>query len=99
MELSGGQETARWFWNKDAANGSDTPMLLLVGDRDNPSVDRALKLYEDSGAEEKVLVYVACASHFAQYESSRNYLFDASLQWFRDASVNGLKNGRIRIGE
>lgn len=94
-----GPRTARWFWNKDAANGSDTPMLLLVGDHDNPHVDRALKLYEDSGAEEKVLVYVACASHFAQYESSRNYLFDASLQWFRDASVNGLKNGRIRIGE
>jgi len=94
-----GPRTARWFWNKDAANGSNTPVLLLVGDHDNPFVDRALKLYEDSGADDKVIAYIACASHFAQYESSRNYLFDASLQWLRDVSVNGVKNGRIRIGE
>lgn len=94
-----GPRTSRWFWNNDAANGSNTPMLLLVGDHDSRSIDRALKLYEDSGAEEKVFVNIACASHFAQYESSRNYLFDASLQWFRDASVNGVKNGRIRVGE
>ncbi len=95
-----GPRTARWYWNKDAANSSRTPMLLIVGEHDNKSfINRAMELYEDSGAEEKVFVQIACASHFAQFESNRHLLFDASLQWLRNGSINGTRYGQIRIGD
>ncbi len=92
--------TIRWGWNKQMVNHSETPTLVIVGEHDEDRfIERGKDLYEDIGAEEKVLIDLACASHMAQFESNRLLLFDASLQWLRDGTVNGMKSGVIRIGD
>ena len=92
--------TIRWGWNNQMVNHSETPTLVIVGEHDEDRfIERGKDLYEDIGAEEKVLIDLACASHMAQFESNRLLLFDASLQWLRDGTVNGKKSGVIRIGD
>ena len=81
-------------------NRSETPTLVIVGEHDAGSfISRAKDLYDDIGVEKKVLIDLACASHMAQFESNRLLLFDASLQWLRDGTVNGKKRGMFRMGD
>ena len=92
--------TIRWGWNKQMVNHSETPTLVIVGEHDEDRfVERGKDLYEDIGAQEKVLIDLACASHMAQFESNRLLLFDASLQWLRDGTVNDKKRGMFRMGD
>ncbi len=92
--------TIRWGWNNQMVTHSETPTLVIVGEHDaDRFIERGKDLYEDIGAEDKILIDLACASHMAQYESNRMLLFDASLQWLRDGTVNGKKSGVIRIGD
>ena len=92
--------TIRWEWNKQMINHSETPTLVIVGEHDEDRfVERGKDLYEDIGAQEKVLIDLACASHMAQFESNRLLLFDASLQWLRDGTVNDKKRGMFRMGD
>jgi fermentation-respiration switch protein FrsA (DUF1100 family) len=77
----------------------DTPMLLIAPETDGQvSPDRVSELYEDLGSSRKVLIDLACSSHNAMWENNRSLMFDASLQWLRDGSVNGVANGVIRLG-
>jgi hypothetical protein len=55
-------------------------------------------MYEDLGAERKVLLDLGCASHNAMWESNAQLLFDASLEWLRDGTVDGLESGVVRKG-
>lgn len=91
--------TAIWGWGKDAVAGTQSPMLLVAGilDAQVPAT-RVTEMYEDLGAERKVLLDLGCASHNAMWESNAQLLFDASLEWLRDGTVDGLESGVVRKG-
>ena len=55
-------------------------------------------MFEDLGANEKVLMDLGCASHNAMWEKNAELLFDASLQWLNDGEVDGVSNGIVRKG-
>jgi hypothetical protein len=52
----------------------------------------------DLAAPQKVFVDLACSSHNAMWEKNRLLLFRASLEWLTAGSVNGAKEGTIRLG-
>lgn len=91
--------TTVWGWNRDIVSETPHPMLIVspVHDAQVPPA-RVRELYEDLGANEKVLLDLACTSHNAMWETNREILFDASLQWLRDGSVDGMKLGELRKG-
>lgn len=91
--------TSVWGWTREVVEETMTPMLLVAGKTDGQvSPDRVAEMYEDLGANEKVLLDLGCASHNAMWEVNAPLLFDASLQWLRDGSVDGQTNGIIRKG-
>ena len=47
---------------------------------------------------EKVFVDLACASHNAMWEKNRLLMFRASLEWLTSGTVNGAKDGTLRLG-
>jgi len=74
-------------------------MLLVAGVHDaQVSAERVTELYQDLGAAEKVLIDLGCASHNAMWESNRMLLYDASLEWLTDGTVNGIDNGVLQMG-
>lgn len=91
--------TSVWGWTREVVERTMTPMLLVAGATDGQvSPDRVVEMYEDLGASEKVLLDLGCASHNAMWEVNAPLLFDASLQWLRDGSVDGQTNGVVRKG-
>ena len=44
------------------------------------------------------MVDLACSSHNAMWEKNRKLLFDATVQWLREARVNGQSSGIVRLG-
>jgi pimeloyl-ACP methyl ester carboxylesterase len=89
-----------WGWTRDRVAASRTPTALFVGEHDK-QVDpaRVRDLYEDLGTPDKVLVELGCASHNAMWEKNRRVLFEASLEWLKEGTVNGMRAGRLRMGE
>lgn len=91
--------TAIWGWGKDAVAGTKNPMLLVAGILDGQvPVTRVTEMYEDLGAQQKVLLDLGCASHNAMWEMNAPILFDASLQWLRDGTVDGTESGVVKKG-
>ena len=92
--------TVQWGWNRDIASKSTSPTLIISGALDDDrNRKNATDLYEDLGGKDKVFVDLACSSHFAQFESNRETLFQASLEWLRDGSVKGVRSGKIKLGK
>lgn len=92
--------TVQWGWNREIAIKIQLPTLIISGELDTERLRKnAADVYEDFGAEDKVFVDLVCASHFAQFESNRKVLFQASLEWLRDGAVGGVKQGQIRLGQ
>ena len=56
------------------------------------------ELFADLGAKEKVLVDLGCSSHNAMWETNHHLLFRASLEWLRSGTVNGAKDGMVKLG-
>src|SRR4030095_3257236 len=46
----------------------------------------------------KVFVDLACSSHNAIWEKNHLILFQASLEWFQQGTVNGMKTGMLKLG-
>jgi pimeloyl-ACP methyl ester carboxylesterase len=91
--------TATWGWNRDVVSRTQTPMLLVAAAHDAQiAPDRVRQLYDDLGASRKVLIDLGCASHNAMWERVHTVLFDASLEWLRSGTVNGMETGVIRLG-
>ncbi|TFH75259.1 alpha/beta fold hydrolase [Gammaproteobacteria bacterium LSUCC0112] len=91
--------TAVWGWTREVVGNTLTPMLLVAGILDvQVPAARVVEMYEDLGASEKVLLDLGCASHNAMWEVNAPLLFDASLQWLRDGSVDGQTTGTLRKG-
>ncbi len=87
-----------WGWSAEEVGRQTTPMLLLAPETDGQvSPERVVELYEDLGSERKVLVHIECASHNAMWETSRDKMFAASLEWLDDGMVEGVSAGEIRL--
>jgi len=74
--------------------------MLLIAPATDGQVDpeRVRELYQDLGATKKVIVDLACSSHNAMWESKRMLLFEASLEWLRNGTVEGIETGEVRLG-
>ena len=86
-------------WNTATAARTMTPTLLVSGIHDkqvDPS--RVRQLYADLGASDKVFIDLGCSSHMALWEKNHLLLFDASRQWLTTGTVNGMKQGTLRLG-
>jgi pimeloyl-ACP methyl ester carboxylesterase len=92
-------QTTTWGWNQAVVSKQQIPTLVISGAHDkqvNP--DRVRELYADLGAPQKVFIDLACSSHNAMWEKNHNLLFRASLEWLTLGSVNGTKEGMLRLG-
>ena len=92
-------QTPTWGWNAAAVATSQTPTLLIAAVHDrqvNP--ERVRELHADLGASQKVLLDLGCSSHNAMWEKNHLLLFRASLEWLEKGTVNGAKDGVVKIG-
>jgi pimeloyl-ACP methyl ester carboxylesterase len=92
-------QTTSWGWNAAMVGKTRTPTLMVAGVHDkqvNPA--RVRELYADLAAREKVFIDLACSSHNAMWEKNHLLLFKASLEWIGQGSVNGSKEGMLRVG-
>jgi pimeloyl-ACP methyl ester carboxylesterase len=91
--------TTVWGWGRDVVQRMRTPTLLVAAIHDlQVTPDRVQALYEDLGAEQKVLVDLGCSSHAAMWERNHLHLFRASLEWLRAGTVDGMRQGVIKLG-
>jgi len=91
--------TTTWGWTSEVAAKVVTPTLMFAGEYDKQvAPDRVRDLYADLGAREKVFVDLNCSSHYPLWEKNRLLLFRASLEWLTRGSVNGTKEGTLRLG-
>jgi hypothetical protein len=91
--------TTTWGWGLEAVTGMQTPTLVVSGVHDkqvNPA--RVRELYLDIGAPQKVFIDLGCSSHNAMWEANHLLLFRASLEWLEKGTVNGMRDGMIRMG-
>lgn len=91
--------TAVWGWTAALAGKTMIPTLMVSGahDKQVPPA-RVQDLFADLGAKEKVFVDLACSSHNAMWETHHTLLFKASLEWLTNTTVNGAKDGVIKMG-
>lgn len=91
--------TTVWGWNTDMVRRSRTPTLIVQGVYDGQvAPERARDLYADLGASEKVLLDLGCASHNAMWERVHLLMFDASVEWLRQGTVDGQTQGVLQMG-
>jgi pimeloyl-ACP methyl ester carboxylesterase len=91
--------TTSWGWNQAAVAKMQTPTLMISGVHDKQvPPDRVRQLYTDLGSKEKVFVDLACSSHNAMWEKNHLLLFKASLEWLTSTTVNGAKDGLLKMG-
>jgi pimeloyl-ACP methyl ester carboxylesterase len=89
-----------WSWNRSIAEKVQAPTLLISGELDQTVPQQVVRdLYADLRTDHKVFVDMACTSHFAAWETRHLTLFQASLEWLQDGSVNHVRDGSIRLGE
>jgi pimeloyl-ACP methyl ester carboxylesterase len=88
-----------WGWSRDEVSRQQTPVLLVSPATDGQVAPaRVRELYEDFGSAKKVVVDLACSSHNAMWESNRLLLFQASLEWLRSGTVEGMETGEVKLG-
>jgi len=91
--------TAVWGWNQAAVSKTTVPTMLVAGVHDKQvPPDRVRELFADLGATQKVFLDLACSSHNAMWERNHLLLFRASLEWLTSGSVNGAKQGTLKLG-
>ena len=93
-------QTTTWGWNAGMAGKTDIPTLMVAGEHDKAVPPaRVRDLYADLGSKQKVFIDLACASHNAMWERNHLVLFRASLEWLSEGTVNGKREGTLRLGE
>jgi pimeloyl-ACP methyl ester carboxylesterase len=91
--------TTSWGWNQAAVSKMQTPTLMVAGVHDKQvPPERVRQLYADLGSKEKVFVDLGCSSHNAMWEKNHLLLFRASLEWLTSSTVNGSKDGILKLG-
>ena len=88
-----------WGWNREYAGKVQAPTLILVGEQDRLLAPDE-QLYEDlAGTDRKVLVTMACATHFAVWEKTQyRFMHEASREWLEHGTFRGHGNGRFSVG-
>ena len=81
-------QTTTWGWNQ---------ATVAIHDKQVPP-ERVRDLYADLGAPQKVLIDLGCSSHNAMWEKNHLEMFRASLEWLEKGTVNGAKDGVLRLG-
>lgn len=84
-----------WGWNSSTAAMVKAPSLLIAGEFDFPQ--RRIDLFEDLGSRHKVLIKVACGSHFLVWENQHKILLETSKEWFRKGSIEGVRLGTFWV--
>jgi pimeloyl-ACP methyl ester carboxylesterase len=88
-----------WGWTTAVVAATKTPTLMITGSHDGQvQPARVHDLYADLGSKSKVLVDLACSSHNAMWEKNHRLLFQASLEWLLKGTVNGVDQGKVRLG-
>jgi len=88
-----------WGWTTAMVAATKTPTLMVTGAHDGQVAPaRVHDLYADIGAKSKVLIDLACSSHNAMWEKNHRLLFQASLEWLTKGTVNGVDQGKVRLG-
>jgi pimeloyl-ACP methyl ester carboxylesterase len=88
-----------WGFGKAAVENMKTPTLMVAGAHDKQvAPERVREYFADLGAEDKVLIDLGCSSHNAMWEANHLLLFRASLEWLTIGTVEGLKQGVVRLG-
>jgi len=92
-------QTSVWGWTQAVAAKTTIPTLMVAGGHDKQGPPgRGGGLYADLGSPNKVFVDLACSSHNAAWERNHLQLFRASLEWLTSATVNGQKQGMLKVG-
>jgi pimeloyl-ACP methyl ester carboxylesterase len=88
-----------WGFNKPVAGKLEIPFLMISGQHDKQvAPQRVRELYADLAAKQKVFIDLACSSHNAMWEKNHLLLFQASLEWLKDGTVQGKQQGEFRLG-
>jgi pimeloyl-ACP methyl ester carboxylesterase len=88
-----------WGWTTAMVAATKTPTLMITGAHDGQvQPSRVHDLYADIGAKSKVLIDLACSSHNAMWEKNHRLMFQASLEWLTKGTVNGINEGKVRLG-
>jgi pimeloyl-ACP methyl ester carboxylesterase len=88
-----------WGWTTAVVAATKTPTLMITGAHDGQvQPSRVHDLYADLGSKSKVLIDLACSSHNAMWEKNHRLLFQASLEWLTKGTVNGMDQGKVRLG-
>jgi fermentation-respiration switch protein FrsA (DUF1100 family) len=75
------------------------PTLMVAGVHDKQvPPERVRDLYTDLGASNKIFADLACSSHNAAWERNHLLLFRASLEFLTAGTVNGAKQGMVKLG-
>ena len=92
-------EVSATGWTREVVSKIQIPTLLVSPAHDKQVPPEAVRnLYEDIASQHKVLLDLACTSHNALWEKNHGLLFRASLEWLRSGSVQGNKEGVVRLG-
>jgi pimeloyl-ACP methyl ester carboxylesterase len=96
-----------WGWSPMYTVPNVTvPALFLWGYLDNIAPNQALDEYPAIGSSKKVLVKIACASHFMIWESSASaswpggphkVLQDAAVEWIKSETYQGKSLGTFQV--
>jgi pimeloyl-ACP methyl ester carboxylesterase len=92
-------QVTSWGWNSAMAAGTRIPTLMITGEHDKQVPPaRVHNLLEDLGSTQKVLIDLACSSHYAMWEKNHLLMFQSSLEWLTKGTVNGVDHGVVRLG-
>jgi len=92
-------QTTTWGWNQAMVAKTMTPTLMVAGVHDKQvPPERVRQLYEDLGSKQKVFIDLACSSHNAMWERNHRLMFQASLEWLQQGTVNGKSEGMLQLG-
>jgi len=74
-------------------------VLTISGQHDKQVLpERVRELHTTLGSAEKVSIDLACSSHNAMWETNHTQMFKASREWLLQGSVNGQKQGIVKVG-
>jgi pimeloyl-ACP methyl ester carboxylesterase len=92
-------QVTNYGWDTATVRATMTPTLMVAGVHDKQvPPERVRELYADLGAPQKVFVDLGCASHNAMWEANHLLLFRASLEWLQAGTVNGARDGMVKLG-
>lgn len=88
-----------WGFNKAVAAKITVPYLMISGQHDKQVDPRRVRdLFADLGSTNKVFIDLACSSHNAMWEKNHMLLFQASLEWLTNGTVQGKQNAELKLG-